>query len=323
MMKFRTQKTRLTALPMLLFIALVGIQCKQKSTETVSASSDSSTLKISLAEWSIHRALDSGTLKAENFAAIAKNDFGITAVEYVNGFYKAHATDQAFWKKMRNTADSLGVKSMLIMVDDEGNLGSSNTAERKKAVENHFKWVDAASILGCHSIRVNAFGDGTKEEMKTAMVDALKQLCSYAQSKNINVLIENHGLYSSDGQWVASVIKEVNMPNCGTLPDFGNWCTGAKWGSTENNKCKEVYDRYQGVGEMLPFAHGVSAKSYAFDAQGNETIIDYKKMLRLVKDSKFDGYIGIEYEGSPLSEHDGIIATKKLVEKTWAEVDPH
>lgn len=317
------QKIRLTAFSTLVFIGLIGIQCKQKPTETAAAPSDSSGLKISLAEWSIHRALDSGTLKAENFAAIAKNDFGITAIEYVNGFYKAHATDQAFWKKMRNTADSLGVKSMLIMVDEEGNLGTSNAAERKKAVENHFKWVDAASILGCHSIRVNAFGDGTKEEMKASMVDALKQLCTYAQTKNINVLIENHGLYSSDGQWVASVIKEVNMPNCGTLPDFGNWCTGAKWGSTENNKCAEVYDRYKGVSEMLPFAHGVSAKSYAFDAQGNETIIDYKKMLELVKQAKFDGYIGIEYEGSPLSEHDGIIATKKLVEKAWAEVDSH
>ena len=321
MKKLSTPATKLALLPLLVFMPLFVNQCKPKSTDTSSAT-DSSSLHISLAEWSIHRALDSGTLHAENFAAIAKNDFGINAIEYVCSFYKDHATDEAFWKKMRATADSLGVKSMLIMVDNEGDLGSLDAAARKKAVENHFKWVDAAKILGCHSIRVNAFGEGTKEQMKTSMVDALKQLCTYALKNNINVLIENHGLYSSDGQWVAAVIREVNMPNCGTLPDFGNWCTAAKWGSTENGKnCKEVYDRYKGVSEMLPFARGVSAKSYAFNDQGEETIIDYSRMLKFVKESNFSGYVGVEYEGSPLSEHDGIIATKALLEKTWKELN--
>jgi L-ribulose-5-phosphate 3-epimerase len=313
--------TKLVLTVLLVNTVLLMDQCKSKSLDASQIAGDTSRLKISLAEWSIHRALDSGTLKAENFASIAKNDFGISAIEYVNSFYKEHAKDEAFWKRMKATADSLGVKSQLIMVDDEGELGSQDPIERKKAVENHFKWVDAASILGCHSIRVNAFGGGTKEQMKGAMVDALKQLCTYAQTKNINVLIENHGLYSSDGKWVASVINEVNMRNCGTLPDFGNWCTAEKWGSTENNKCKEVYDRYQGVSEMLPFAHGVSAKSYAFNAKGNETIIDYSKMLKIVKGSNFSGYIGVEYEGSPLSEHDGVVATKTLIEKTWKELN--
>jgi sugar phosphate isomerase/epimerase len=280
-------------------------------------------LKISLAEWSIHRSLDSGILKAENFAAIAKNDFGITAVEYVNSFYKEHSTDAVFWKKMRNTADSVGVKSLLIMVDEEGDLGNPNSEERSKAVENHYKWVDAASLLGCHSIRINAFGDGSKEEVQAAMVDALKQLCTYAAKANINVLIENHGLYSADGQWVAEIMRKVNMPNVGTLPDFGNWCLSHKWGSTEPGKeCNQVYDRYQGVSETLPFAKGVSAKSYVFDEQGEEKVIDYNKMLKMVKESDFSGYIGIEYEGSPLSEPDGIRATKALLEKSWAKLSP-
>ena len=278
-------------------------------------------LKISLAEWSIHRSLDSGILKAENFAAIAKNDFGINAVEYVNSFYKDHATDKAFWNKMRATADSLGVKSLLIMVDEEGDLGNPNAEERKKAVENHYKWVDAASILGCHSIRINAFGDGSKEEVQAAMIDALKQLCTYAAKANINVIIENHGLYSADGKWVAEIMRQVNMPNVGTLPDFGNWCTSHKWGSTEPGKeCNTVYDRYLGVSEFLPFAKGVSAKSYVFDEQGEEKVIDYSKMLKMVKDSDFSGYIGIEFEGSPLSEPDGIRATKALLEKTWEKL---
>jgi hydroxypyruvate isomerase len=293
--------------PMALLILLPWLiyQCKPKADETT-MSTNSKELKISLAEWSIHRSLDSGILKAENFAAIAKNDFGISAVEYVNSFYKDHATDQAFWKKMRSTAD----------------LGNPNTEERKKAVENHFKWVDAARILGCHSIRINAFGDGSKEEVQAAMVDALKQLGTYAAKANINVLIENHGLFSADGKWVAEIMQEVNMENVGTLPDFGNWCTSHKWGSTQPGKeCNEIYDRYQGVAETLPFAQGVSAKSYGFDEQGEETTIDYSKMLKLVKDSDFDGYIGIEYEGSPLSEPDGIRATKALLEKTWEKVN--
>ena len=303
-----------------ILIPFAMLQCNSKP-ESKTATSQKE-LNLSLAQWSIHRALESGSLRAEDFASIAKNDFGIHAVEYVNSFYKDHATDKAFWEKMRAVADSLQVKSLLIMVDDEGDLGNTNQAERRKAVENHFKWVDAAKILGCHSIRINAFGEGQKEEVQAAMVDALKQLCTYSIKDSINVLIENHGLYSSDGKWVAEIMRQVNMPNCGTLPDFGNWCTAEKWGSTEAEKnCVEQYDRYQGVSEMLPFARGVSAKSYAFDKQGEETIIDYTKMLSIVKDSGFTGYIGIEYEGSPLSEKDGILATKSLLEKTWAYLE--
>jgi len=299
-------------------LSLLIVGCKTKSENNLAIAADSTELKLSLAQWSIHRALDSGTLRAEDFASIAKNDFGIEAVEYVNSFYKDHATDTAFWKKMRAKADSLQVKSLLIMVDGEGDLGNPNAEERKKAVENHYKWVDAANTLGCHSIRINAFGEGTKEEVQQAMVDALKQLCTYAAPRNINVLIENHGLYSSDGKWIAEIMEQVNMPNCGTLPDFGNWCTTAKWGSTQDGKdCKEVYDRYMGIADMLPFARGVSAKSYAFNDQGEETIIDYSKMLKMVKERNFSGYVGIEYEGSQLSEPDGIRATKSLLQKTW------
>jgi L-ribulose-5-phosphate 3-epimerase len=292
--------------------------CKPKPTGAPEKDSD---IKISLAEWSIHRSIENGTLKAENFAAIAKNDFSISAIEYVASFYKDKATDVEFWKKMRSTSDSLGVVNLLVMVDDEGDLGNINEAERNKAVENHFKWVDASKILGCHSIRINAFGDGPKEEVKLAMIDALKKLGTYAEKQNINVLIENHGLYSADGQWVADIMKGVSMNNVGTLPDFGNWCTAVKWGSTEPSKnCTEAYDRYRGVSEMLPFAKGVSAKSYTFDKDGREETIDYSKMIKIVKDAGYSGYIGIEYEGSPLSEPDGVKATKALLESTWKVV---
>lgn len=312
---------KLSPLTLIVLLPWFIIQCKPKAEET-SMTTASKELKLSLAQWSIHRSIENGTLKAEDFASIAKNDFGFSAVEYVNGFYRDHANDAAYWKKMRAKADSLGVKSLLIMIDEEGDLGNPNAEERKKAVENHYKWVDAASILGCHSIRINAFGEGSKEEVQAAMVDALKQLCTYAAAKNINVLIENHGLYSADGKWVAEIMQQVNMTNVGTLPDFGNWCLSHKWGSTQPGKeCTEVYDRYQGVAETLPFAQGVSAKSYTFNEQGDEIVIDYSKMLKLVKDSDFVGYIGIEYEGDPLSEPDGIRATKALLEKTWEKLN--
>jgi sugar phosphate isomerase/epimerase len=312
-------RNKLSLSILLLASGAIVFQCKPKSTDTIASQNQG--IKMSLAEWSIHRALDSGTLRAENFAAIAKNDYGIDAIEYVNSFYKDHATDLTFWKKMRASADSLAVKSLLIMIDDEGDLGNPDPVERKKAVENHLKWVDAASILGCHSVRINAFGQGSKEQVQLAMVDALKQLCTYAAKDNLNVLIENHGLYSSDGQWVAEIMRQVGMPNVGTLPDFGNWCTAVKWGSTQDGKCTELYDRYKGVSEMLPFARGVSAKSYAFNEQGEETIIDYRKMLKIVRESNFSGYVGIEYEGSPLSEQDGILATKALLEKSWQSLN--
>ena len=269
--------------------------------------------KISLAQWSLHRSFNDNKLKAEEFPVIAKERFNIDAVEYVNGLYSKYATNSEFWGELKQRADDHGVKSLLMMVDDEGDLGNPNEKKRKKAVDNHYKWVDHANILGCHSIRVNGFGDGNKEVVANALVDGMGSLAEYAAKLNINVVIENHGLYSSNGKWVADVITKIGMDNCGTLPDFGNFCTARKWGSTQDGTCPEVYDRYLGVKEMLPFAKGVSAKSYRFNDKGQETTIDYGKMLSIVKESGFAGHIGIEYEGNELSEPDGIIATKNLL----------
>lgn len=278
-------------------------------------------LKLSLAQWSLHRAFNDGSLNANDFASISINTYDINAVEYVNQFYAASAKDEKFWINMKEHADNVGVKSLLIMVDNEGDLGNTNTTERKISVENHYKWVNAAKILGCHSIRVNAFGEGTKDAVRAALIDGMGQLADYAAKENINIIIENHGLYSSDGKLITGIIKQANKPNFGTLPDFGNWCLSAKWGSTQTDSCVEIYDRYQGVSEFLPFAKGVSAKSYNFNAEGEETKIDYYKMLKIVKESSYDGHIGIEYEGSALSEPDGIRATKALIEKVWESLE--
>lgn len=272
--------------------------------------------KLSLAQWSLHRQFNDGHLDPDDFASIAINTYDINAVEYVNQFYMDAGTDEKFWINMKQRADNAGVKSLLIMVDDEGDLGVANDQERKKSVENHYKWVNAAKILGCHSIRVNAFGDIDKNIYRSAIIDGMGQLADYAAQENVNVLIENHGLYSSDAKLVTEIIKEVDKSNVGTLPDFGNWCLSAKWGSTQG-ECSEAYDRYQGISEFLPFAKGVSAKSYNFNEKGEDTTIDYYKMLKIVKDSGFIGHIGIEYEGEILSEYEGILTTKALIEKVW------
>jgi len=294
----------------------------QSSLANIMAKSKDSELKISLAQWSLHKALKKGEIKAVDFAQITKETYDISAVEYVNQFYVDHANDAAFWHDMKKRADNSGVKSLLIMVDDEGELGYPGNAERKTAVENHYKWIDAAKILGCHSIRVNAFGKGSKRELHSALIDGLGSLAEYGEKQNINVLVENHGLHTSDAKFIVSVLQEVNSPFLGTLPDFGNWCMTAEWGSTEErNNCEKSYPHEEGVSDFLPFAKGVSAKTYNFDSGGNETYLDYPKLLKLVKDSEFNGYIGIEYEGENMSEPDGIRATKALLEKTWSELD--
>jgi len=278
--------------------------------------------KISLAQWSLHRTLEKGEIKAVDFAAIAKDTYGISAVEYVNQFYVDMATSAQFWAQMKARANDAGVQSLLIMVDNEGDLGDPNEIARHTAVKNHFKWIHAAKILGCHSIRINAFGKGSLEELEPALLDGLGQLAEYGAKEKINVLIENHGLHTSNASFITGIIEKVDNPFLGTLPDFGNWCLTAEWGSTASSKnCTDIYPQTKAIAEFLPYAKGVSAKSYDFDSEGNQTLIDYPKPMQLVKDSNFNGFIGIEYEGENLSVHEGIIATKALIEKVWMNLD--
>lgn len=271
--------------------------------------------KISLAEWSLHRALQAKTLDNLDFPAKAKNDFGISAVEYVNQFFKDKAKDNAYLTELKKRCDDNGVTSVLIMIDNEGAMADLDAKKRAQAVDNHHQWVDAAKFLGCHSIRVNCFGEGSPDEVAKAGADGLRKLSEYAQTVGINVIVENHGGITSNGKWLSGVISSVGLANCGTLPDFGNFCTKREKGDMWESKCLEYYDRYLGVTELMPFAKGVSAKTYDFDAEGNCVETDYAKMLPIVKQAGYTGYIGIEYEGSTLSEEDGIRATKKLLEK--------
>lgn len=262
--------------------------------------------KISLAEWSLHRTIFGKKLDHLDYAKTAKEEFGIEAVEYVNQFFKDKAKDEKYLAEMKKRADDLGVKSLLIMIDGEGALGDPDDAKRTKAIENHYKWVDAAKFLGCHSIRVNAQTDNNKyEEGKKWAADGLRRLSEFAAKSEINVIVENHGGLSSNGKWLAETIKSVGLDNCGTLPDFGNF---------------HSYDRYKGVEETMPYAKAVSAKSHDFDSEGNETKTDYLKMMKIVLDHGYKGYVGIEYEGSKLDEYEGIRATKKLLERCQKEL---
>jgi len=261
---------------------------------------------ISLAEWSLHRTLNAGGLDNLDFPATARRDYDIDAVEYVNSFFKDKAEDQGYLSDLKQRADDNGVRSLLIMCDGEGALGDPDEAARTQAVENHYRWVEAAKFLGCHSIRVNAQSRGPPEEQQSLASDGLRRLTEFAAGRDINVIVENHGGLSSNGAWLTSVMRAVDHPLCGTLPDFGNFRIAED----------DWYDRYQGVTELMPFAKAVSAKSHDFDEDGDETGTDYVQMMRVVLDAGYRGYVGIEYEGSRLSEPEGIRATKALLEKT-------
>lgn len=261
--------------------------------------------KISLAQWSLHKALQGRQLDHLDFARVARTEFGLDAIEYVNSFFKDKATDAAYLGEMNRRAADHGIYQHLIMCDGEGRLGDPDSAARALAVANHRRWVDAARILGCATIRVNAESEGTEAEQQKLVADGLRRLAEYGDTREINVIVENHGGLSSNGAWLAGVMKLVDHPRCGTLPDFGNFYE---------------YDRYRGVADLMPFAKAVSAKSYDFDERGEETTLDFRRFLRIVTSAGFHSWIGIEYEGSRLGEREGIAKTKALLERIRKEL---
>jgi len=265
---------------------------------------------ISLAQWSLNRRLFGGELDNLDFPAFTKQTFGIDAVEYVNRFFMDKAQDRAYLTALKGRCDDNGVTSLLIMCDREGDLGDPDPAARTQAVENHYKWVEASAYLGCHSVRVNAASEGSYEQQRGYAADGLRRLAEFAADYGLNVLVENHGGLSSNGKWLAAVIASVGLDNCGTLPDFGNFLI------TE----EQEYDRYQGVAELMPFAKGVSAKSYEFDANGNELRTDFRRMLRIVLDAGYRGHVGVEWEGRELDDVEGIRLTQALLERIRAEL---
>ena len=271
-------------------------------------------LKISLAQWSLNKSIKNGKLPILDFAKKARS-FDIEGIEFVSGLY-TRDTDilermsmNSLAKELIKRSDDYGIDNVLFMIDNQGDLASSNKNERFQAIDNHKRWIDLSSEIGCKTMRVNLNGEKDLNKWTKNSVKSLTALNKY--NENINVVVENHGGLSSSGKYLSNVMSKVKLENCGTLPDFGNFCmNGSPWGN-----CTQMYDRYLGTEELMPYAHAVSAKSYDFDDEGNETSIDYKRMMEIVKRSGYQGYVGIEYEGNRLGEDDGIIATKKLLEK--------
>ncbi|WP_430907265.1 sugar phosphate isomerase/epimerase family protein [Maribacter sp. 2-571] len=283
--------------------------------------------KLSLAQWSMHKMVQDDGVDPYTFAEKAKS-WGFSGLEYVSQLYDAElkplgyseAAMAAFVEKSNAAAKEHGLQNVLIMVDRQGDLAVDDESERNETVEKHKKWVDAAAAMGCHAIRVNLNGSSEPEEWKSNSVDGLRKLASYGAAKNINIIVENHGGLSSNAALLAEVMKSVDMDNCGTLPDFGNFCIKRMDPEDYSKGCAEMYDIYKGVSELMPHAKAVSAKSHDFDAEGNETEIDYVKMLQIVKDAGYTGFIGVEYEGRELSEEAGIAATRDLMLKAVKEM---
>ena len=275
--------------------------------------------KISLAQWSLHKALFGKKIDNLDFAAHTKKEYGIEAVEYVNQFFKDKAEDKNYINQMKQRASDAGVKSLLIMVDGEGQLGDASLRARTKAVENHFKWVAAAKQLGCHSIRVNAGSSGSYEDQQHRAADGLRALTEFAADHGVNVIVENHGGLSSNGEWLAGTIKKVGHLRCGTLPDFGNFAI--------NRRENDWFDRYEGVTLLMPYAKAVSAKTHNFKPDkpmlsidnGGERSTDYLKMMKIVLAFGYDGYVGVEFEGAG-DEGEGIKKSKALLERVREKV---
>lgn len=321
--------------------------CGEKEEEvTIDASKDAGPrYQISLAQWSNHIALKAGELDNLDWPKFTQDNSGINALEWVNQFFSvpddklgSQPKGQDYLTQMKTRTDDLGMKNLLIMCDRVGNLGDLVNTKRTAAIEGHYAWLDAAKFLGCHSIRVNAASDASlsPEKQTDLCADGLRRLCEHAAPMGLNVIVENHGGLSSNGAWLAGVMKNVGMDNCGTLPDFGNFYVAKNRGKAEAyEKAKAPYvqdpaytedetglgyDRYKGVNMLMPFAKGISAKAHDFDEAGNEVHTDYNRMFQIIGESDYRGYVGVEYEGKELSEVDGINKTKALLEKTFAEV---
>lgn len=318
------------------------------SEETSAPASVEPHFKISLAQWSLHVALKAKELDNLDFPKYTKDTFGIDAVEFVNSFLsEPHDTlgiqpkggaSGAYMRDLKKRCDDNGVNPILIMCDRVGRLGDPDAAKRTAAVEGHYAWLDAAKFLGCHSIRVNAASDGkiNPEKQADLCVDGLKRLSEHAAPMGLNVIVENHGGLSSNGSWLANVLSTVGMENCGSLPDYGNFYVAKNRGNPEKYAADKApyegdpaysedsvglgYDRYKGVEELMPFAKGVSAKAHDFDENGNEIHTDFERMMQIVRDAGYKGYIGIEYEGKKLGEVEGIKATKVLLDRVIAAV---
>ena len=261
---------------------------------------------ISLAEWSLNKTLRAGKMTNLDFPHVAKHEFGIDCIEFVDQFFQDKAKDSQYLRELKDRAESEGVKLGLIMIDTTGDLGAGGKADRDKAVERTFEWIDAAKFLGCRMVRINARGPGNAEDLRGRVAESCVRLAEFAAQRNLDVAIENHGGLSSDPEWLVSVMKEVNRSNFGILPDFGNFPASV--------------NRYDAVEAFMPYAKGVSAKSSRFTPDGLEQETDFFRMMRIVRDGGYHGYVGVESGASTQAgEADAIRKTRDLLKRVRQE----
>lgn len=290
---------------------------------------------ISLAEFSFATSLFAGQMNHLDFAAKAKNEFGIDKVEYVSMFFKEKPTNKEYIGEMKKRAADNGVTSNLIMVDGMGNLGDLDAAKRQQAIDNHIPWIEAAKEFGCQAIRVNLDGEGSDEEVAKACVEGYSKLLEIGEKYQLNILVENHVGPSVNPDWLVGVMKQVKNKYAGLLVDTANFVRYKVEAMTieayKNAKMIATYDKYDGVRKLMPFAKGVSLKTHMIDQEGKEKETDFVKLLKIVKDSGFKGVIGVEYEGSFLKnvvqmpgdylpEAEGIKVTRDLLKKIGSEI---
>jgi hydroxypyruvate isomerase len=249
---------------------------------------------ISLAQWALVDEVRAGKWKTTEFAKIAREDFGLNGIEYVNTLFEVPTED--YLKTLKKNAEDHNVTSVLIMVDSEGD-GCMPTAEGRRQFEiNHRKWIDAARYLGCSAIRTNCRGpEGVdKNEALKWAVESYNMLLEYAASAQINVVIENHGGVSNDADFMVALMKQVDSPYFGTYPDW--------------REPSKEFDNYTYLEKTLPYAGGMSYRN-----QPTEELT--AKMIRLTKSSGYRGWYGIESSGRDEIKKGKSLLNKYLFEK--------
>jgi len=266
---------------------------------------ESNGLTLAVQQYSFNRQLRDGTFDILDFPKTVVDGTGITALEYFNGHILDKVRDTRFFRELKKRSNDVGATCTMMLCRSDIALDSPDSSTRYNAVEGYIPWMEAVRLLGGNAIRVDCRSDGDFEEQKKYAIDGLRQLCDVAAPFGMNILVENHGGFSSNGKWLADVMSKVEKRNCGTLPDFQNF---------------HGYDPYVGVEELMPYAKIVCAKSKEFDSDGNETNVDYRRMMKIVLDSGFKGSIGIEFEGHGMDPVKGILATKRLIERMVGEL---
>ena len=254
---------------------------------------------ISLAAWSLVREFREGKWKNLDLPRICREDFGINGLEFVNSFFELPT--ERYLNQLKKNAAEHGVTLVLIMVDGEGNMSAMEKKERMQAALNHRKWVDIAASLGCHAIRCNVGGpskDYDQDTMKRA-ADSFGNLVEYASQYPLNVILENHGGASSNPDMMIGLMKAINSPNFGTLPDFGNIYE---------------FDRYESIRKLVAYAKGISVKT-KFKPNGTHPDYDLEKLLKICMEEGYHGFYGIEQESPDANSWQAVRWSKAVIDR--------